>query len=182
MLRNGLLGIAIVLSLGLAQGGFTLRSPAFAGSNIPPQYTCAGLGQSPPLSFANLPAGTRSLAILGWDEDARLERPQPPGYARNKGGLAAQWVLYDLPASLPGLPAHIRPRATAPNFKQGQNSYGKLGYTAPCAKGKLHHLYFDLYALDVPSLGLPAGAGLAVVHAAIKRHRIQEAKLLGLVR
>lgn len=170
MLRNGLLGIGILLNFALAQGGFSLRSPAFAwGSSIPAQYTCVGQGQSPPLSFANLPAGTQSLAILGWDDEA-------------VGGLASLWVLYDLATNASGLPAHVPPGATGSTFKQGKNTYRKPGYTAPCAKAKTHHIYFDLYALDVPSLGLAAGSGLEAVHAAIKKHKIQEAKLLGLVR
>jgi phosphatidylethanolamine-binding protein (PEBP) family uncharacterized protein len=46
---------------------------------------------------------------------------------------------------------------------------------------KARRIYFDLYAIDVPSLGLPAGAGLAQVHTAIKKHKLLEAKLLGLV-
>lgn len=165
--------LALISLLGgsLAAPAFTLSSPAFApGQAIPAQYTCVGQGQSPSLRFANPPTGTKSFAILGWDDDA-------------KGGLASQWVLYDLPSSTAGIPANIAAGAVGANFKQGQNTYGKLGYSGPCAKdGKRHHIYFDLYALNVPSLDLPAGASLEAVHTQIKKHRIKEAKLLGLVR
>jgi len=168
---HGLFALTVTLSLALAAPGFTLSSPAFTPAGpIPAPYTCQGQGQSPPLSFAHPPAGTKSFAILGWDDDA-------------PGGLASQWVLYDLPPTTTSLPANVPVGAMRANFKQGKNTYGKLGYSAPCAKtGKTHHIYFDLYALNVASLGLPAGASLNAVHAAIKRHRIQEAKLLGLVK
>jgi len=163
------LALISLLGWSLAAPGFNLSSPAFApGQAIPAQYTCAGQGQSPPLRFANAPAGTKSFAILGWDDDA-------------KGGLASQWVLYDLPSSTAGLAANIAAGAVGTNFKQGRNTYGKLGYSGPCAKdGKKHHIYFDLYALNVQNLGLPAGASLSQVHTAIKQHRLQEAKLLGI--
>lgn len=157
-------------SSALAAPGFSLSSPAFnQGASIPPAFTCDGAGLSPTLRFAHPPAGTRSFAILGWDDDA-------------PGGLASTWVVYDIPAGTKELLEGMR-TGSDQGVRQGRNTYGKLGYSAPCpAKGKAHHYYFDLYALDVPSLGLPPGASLARVHAAIRKHRIQEAKLLGLYR
>ena len=72
------------LSLSIASG-FTVTSPAFKqGATIPTRFTCDGAGSSFPLAFGTPPAGTKSFAILGWDDDAPT-------------GLANQWAAYDIP-------------------------------------------------------------------------------------
>ena len=49
-----------------------LSSTAFTdGSDIPPKYTCDGADLSPPLAWSNVPKGTRSLALIVDDPDAR---------------------------------------------------------------------------------------------------------------
>jgi len=49
----------------------TLSSPAFEhGQPIPQRYTCEGNDISPPLEWADIPAGTKSLALLVEDPDA----------------------------------------------------------------------------------------------------------------
>lgn len=134
---------------------------------MPAKYTCDRTSVNPPLAFTAVPSGTKSFAVLGWDDAP--------------GALASTWVVYDIPATATSLPEAVPEGASPMNFKQGRNSAGKLGYSGPCpvAGGKPHRIYFDLYAIDAPSLGLPAGASLARVHAAIKRHRLLEAKLMG---
>ncbi len=156
-------------TLAANQPRFTVTSPAFTqGGTIPVRFTCADVGSSPALEFKNLPSGTKSIAILGWDDDA-------------PGGLASTWVAYDLAPNTAGLPEGVPVGANVLGFKQGKNTSGKLGFSAPCpAKGdKPHHYYWDIYALNVSSLGLPAGSSLNAVHGAIKKHKMQEAKLLG---
>lgn len=50
---------------------FTLSSPAFQnGGAIPRRYTCDGDDISPPLAWAGIPAGTKSLALIVDDPDA----------------------------------------------------------------------------------------------------------------
>ena len=165
-LRRGLAALAAA-GAAFAATGFTVSSPSLPdGGSMPARFTCDGAGVNPALEFRDPPPGTRGFAILGWDESA--------------AGLRATWVAYDLPASATGVPEAVPEGATAPGgFKQGRNSAGRVGYTGPCpAKGSAaHRLYFDLYALDAPTLGLPGGAGLDAVHAAIKKHRLAEAKL-----
>ena len=116
---------------------------------------------TPALTFGDPPAGTKALALIMWDQ-------QP-------GKLTGRWTVYDLPLgtkTLNALPAGSGRVLGAP---VAVNETGHLGYTAPCAAGR-HDIYIDFYALNVPSLKLPAGAPLQTVHSAIKAHKIQEAK------
>ncbi|MBF6593982.1 MAG: YbhB/YbcL family Raf kinase inhibitor-like protein [Thermaceae bacterium] len=153
------LAIGLLLSFAFAQK-LELHIPAFANGRVPAKYTCAGAALSPAFNFTNLPAGTKSLALLFWD----------PDYPK---GLIARWVLYDIPTSMT-LPEGVARAATLPGgIKQGKNGLGKLGYDGPCpAKSASYQI--DLYALNVASLGLPPGASLHQVKAAIQKHRLQE--------
>ena len=65
-----------------------LTSPAFAPNGaIPKQYTCQGAEISVPLAWQDLPAGTKSLALIVDDPDApaipiiRSAQPGVPGTA-----------------------------------------------------------------------------------------------------
>src|SRR5690606_22291703 len=79
-------------------GMFTLRSPAFAhDSPIPKRYTADGEALSPPLSWTEVPEGTRSFALVVDDPDA----PDPANPKRTY----VHWVVYNLPASCTELPA-----------------------------------------------------------------------------
>ena len=167
-IANTAFATTALLSLSLA-AGFTVSSPAFKqGETLPTRFTCDGAGVSFPLSFGTPPAGTQSFAILGWDDDA-------------PNGLANQWAAYDIPLTTKGLPEGVPLGANVMGFKQGSNSYGKLGWSAICpAKGaKGHHYYIDFYAIKTATLGLPAGANWNTVHSAIKRTKLLEAKLMG---
>ena len=54
---------------------FQLTSKAFSnGSPIPRKHTCDGEDVSPELTWIDPPQGTRSLALICDDPDARLER------------------------------------------------------------------------------------------------------------
>jgi phosphatidylethanolamine-binding protein (PEBP) family uncharacterized protein len=64
----------------------TLSSKAFpAGATIPKQHTGDGADRSPPLTWSEPPAGTKSLALICEDPDA-------------PGGTWVHWVLFNLPA------------------------------------------------------------------------------------
>lgn len=163
----GWVGLSALLGVALASG-FTVSSTTFTnGATIPIRYTCDGAGVSFPLQFGTPPTGTRSFAILGWDDSPK--------------GLRNQWAVFDIPLSTTALPEGVPLGATALGFKQGKNSSGALGWSAACPpKGERgHEYYIDFYAIDVPTLGLKAGADWTLVHAAIKRHKIMEAKLMG---
>lgn len=68
-----------------------LSSTAFSdGTAIPSRYTCDGEDISPPLSWSDPPAGTRSFVLLCDDHDA-------------PGGTWHHWAAYDIPPNLTSL-------------------------------------------------------------------------------
>lgn len=113
---------------------FVLSSPAFGNNRaIPLKFTCDGSGNSPPMVWSPPPAGTQSLALLVTDPDA-------------PGGIWVHWVLYNLSPGLRGVEQHMGklPSGSRP----GVNSWGRIGYGAPCPPSGHHHYIFRLYALD----------------------------------
>ena len=109
-----------------------LTSSAFKdGGAIPAQYTCDGPGQSPPLSWAGVPAATASLALRVQD----IDTPQK----------FVHWLVYDIKPSTTSLAAGESP----PEAKQTSNSFGKPGYGGPCPPvGSKHRYVFTLLAMS----------------------------------
>jgi Raf kinase inhibitor-like YbhB/YbcL family protein len=156
----------------LAQGGqvmaFAMHSTAFTtGGTIPKRYTCDGPDVSPPLSWSEPPAGTKSLALIMDDPDAPV-------------GTWVHWVLYDLPASARELQEGIPPSETLANgAKQGSNDFRKIGYGGPCPpQGPAHRYFFKLYALDT-ALNLAPKATKKQVESAMMGHILAQAELMG---
>jgi len=123
--------------VGGPQATMTLTSTAFAaGDPIPTKYACDGDNVSPPLEWDEPPTGTRSLALIMDDPDA-------------PSGEFVHWVLYDLPATLRGLPEGVsideKPSQGGTN---GTNGAGRSGYTGPCPPSGTHRYFFRLYAVD----------------------------------
>jgi len=87
-------------------------------------------------------------------------------------------LLYDIPANVHNLPQGYRPGGLGVS---GRNDFGKLGYSGPCPpKGHgPHRYYFRLYALDVPTLGLPAAVKRAELDGALKGRVLAEAEYMG---
>jgi len=105
-------------------------------SEIPTRFTCKGDDASPPLSWNDPPAGTRSFALVVNDPDA-------------PDGNFIHWVIYDLPASTRSLPEGVAQGPAAAGGRQGTNSFGQTGYNGPCPPpGKPHRYFFQLWALD----------------------------------
>ena len=75
-----------------------LSSSAFLQfGDIPSQYTCEGAEQSPPLAWSDIPAGTKSLALIVDDPDA----PDPAAPKMTW----IHWVLYNITPHSTGLDA-----------------------------------------------------------------------------
>jgi Raf kinase inhibitor-like YbhB/YbcL family protein len=145
---------------------FQLFSSAFAdGGWIPELHSCEGADLSPPLEWRGAPEGTRSFVLIVEDPDA------PAGVWRH-------WLLYDLGAKVHALPQGYKPGSVG---LSGTNDFGKPGYGGPCPpKGHGPHRYFfRLSALDVETLGLPAGVKAAEVSGALKGHVLGEAQYMG---
>jgi Raf kinase inhibitor-like YbhB/YbcL family protein len=142
---------------------FTLSSTAFAdGEAIPVKYTCDGENTSPPLRWDGLPQ-TQSFALIVDDPDA-------------PGGSFTHWVLYDIPGSQRDLPEGS-PTVGTP----AMNDFAKAGYGGPCPlRGNGPHRYFfTLYALDIPSLKIPAGQLRQEIERAMQGHMLGQARLMG---
>ena len=145
-----------------------ITSPSFAeGQPIPSMYTCDGENVSPPLTWDQVPAGAKTLALICDDPDA-------------PAGTWVHWVLYDLPATTRNLPEAVEPKVQLPNgAKQGRNDFKQIGYGGPCPpKGGPHRYYFKLYALDI-ELDLKSDATKNEVQQAMKGHTLAEGQLMG---
>jgi Raf kinase inhibitor-like YbhB/YbcL family protein len=157
------------MAMAARESSFRLVSAAFAANQpIPVVHSCDGAGSSPPLRWDGTPSGTRSLALVVHDPDA-------------PSGDFTHWLVYDLPPTITALPSG---QYTSRHFPlgglQGRNSFGQIGYGAPCPPlGAPHHYHFDLYALSQPNLGLTAGASQAEVEAAMQGKILAKAALIG---
>jgi len=149
-----------------------ISSSAFAANAaIPSQFTCEGADHSPPLAFAEIPAGTKSLALIIDDPDA----PDPAAPRMTW----VHWVLYNLPAQTAELAAGIAPRDLPPGTLAGLNDWKRTGYRGPCPPIGRHRYVHKLYALDVvlPDLHQPTKAAL---EKAMHGHILAHADLVGM--
>src|SRR5215510_6141630 len=152
----------------VAAAAFSLSSPAFANdANIPSKFTCdAGMqNPSPALAWKDAPANTKSFVLIMHDPDAPLA-----------GGFT-HWVLFDIPATTKSLPEGFQAGSVGVS---GNSGFRRAGYGGPCPPTGTHHYHFMLSALDVPTLGLQAGATKADVEKAMEGHVIGKTELVGL--
>lgn len=150
---------------------FTLSSAAFpADGTIPARHTCDGQDLSPPLVWTDLPANTRSLALIVDDPDA----PDPAAPKMTW----VHWVLYNLPPTASGLPEGVAASALPAGTGQGTNDWQRTGYGGPCPPIGRHRYVHKLYALDVvlPDLPQPTKAAL---EKAMRGHILARAELIG---
>lgn len=138
-----------------------MHSPAFEHNQpIPKRYTCDGEDVSPPLAFADVPEGTKSLALVVDDPDAPF-------------GVFDHWIVWNLPPDTRELSENARVE------KQGRNDFGELRYRGPCPpSGPVHHYRFKMHALDT-MLDLPQGASKKQLEKAMKGHVLAKGELVG---
>lgn len=134
---------------------FTLWSPGFkdgAGldlrhaGNLSSNPNCVGQNVEPPLAWANIPAGTRSLAMLVHDQEGR------------NGLGVAHWVAYNIPLTVTGF-AENEISTGSSKYTGGRSTLNLGSYMGPCppAGTGQHHYVFTLIATDVDVGALPAG-------------------------
>ena len=144
-----------------------VTSTAFQeGGMIPRKFTGDGENVSPPLAWAPIPPGTKSLALVSDDPDAPM-------------GTWVHWVLYNLPPETKELSEKVSPDATlASGARHGKNDFRSLGYGGPMPPSGTHRYYFKVYALDT-ALDLAPGATKPQLLKAMEGHVLAQGQLMG---
>ena len=143
-------------------GGMTMKltSPSFGHrQSIPSKFTCEGNDVNPSLTIEEIPAGTKSLALIVDDPDAPM-------------GTWVHWVVFNIPVT----------KAIAENSvpgTQGHNDFGRKEYGGPCPPSGTHRYFFKLYALDT-LLDLREGTDKRTLERAMQGHILSSAELIGL--
>jgi Raf kinase inhibitor-like YbhB/YbcL family protein len=131
-----------------------------------------------PFSWKNVPQGTKALAVILDDPDARLVLA---AFGRT-GDFFLHWIAADIDPALGGLPDNAA--ATMP-IVQGKNGTGNAVYTAPqppadipkdTDKVRIHIYRLKVYALSAKT-GLAPGFSLDELRNAIKDTTLGMAQL-----
>jgi len=149
-----------------------ILSAAFEdGEKIPSQYVMPGAGGknfSIPLAWKNVPAGTKSFALLIVD-------PHP--VAQNW----VHWLVIDIPANVSSIDEGASRKKMPSGSTELKNSFGDIGYGGPQPpKGTGDHPYVvTLYALNVDKLRLDTTPSLSTFKKAIEGKVIGTASITG---
>lgn len=155
----------------------TLQSPSFEdGDVIPQRFTGNGENVSPELRWNGAPSRTKSFVVVMDDPDAPT-------------GTWVHWVAFDIPANITTLPENAGAaggKKLPQEARQGVNSWFERGlagghqYSGPMPpRGQTHRYVFQVYALDVPSLGIKKTEPTkAQVTQAMEGHILASAELM----
>jgi Raf kinase inhibitor-like YbhB/YbcL family protein len=140
-----------------------LTSSAFQPNQpIPAQFTCDGQNTNPPLAWSDLPANTKSLALIMDDPDAPV-------------GLWVHWLVWNITPASNEITADSVPTGAT----EGTTSSKTASYGGPCPPSGIHHYHFKLYALDT-TLDLPSSATKDQLESAMTGHILDQTDLVGL--
>lgn len=165
--------------------------------------------RNPQLSWAGVPAGTRSFALSCIDQDA----PTRPDDVNREGRSVpaslpraefVHWLMVGIPAAQrtieegacsAGVIAHGKTAPQGPEGSvQGLNDYtgwfdgdaamaGRyLGYDGPCPPWndeRVHRYRFEIHATDIERWSLDSGFSVAQFRAALQGHVLASASLTG---
>jgi hypothetical protein len=130
-------------------------------------FGLSGGNVSPDLTWTAGPAGTKSYAVTCYDPDA----PTTVGFWH--------WTVMDIPASRTSLPAGAgTPGKEPPGAILGYTDFGGPGYggAAP-PPGGAHPYHFNVYALDVETIGLGANATAAMLMFCMNGHILDQGRI-----
>jgi Raf kinase inhibitor-like YbhB/YbcL family protein len=190
-----LLALSSCASMADSKGAFSLSTTAAKGpaetgfdsglvsvGRLDAMYGARAGGAANPRSFPftwkHLPAGTKALAVVLDDPDARLVLKA----FGMTGDFFLHWIATDIDPAKGGLPDNAA--ATMP-IVQGKNGTGKAVYTAPqppadvpkdTDKVRIHVYRLKVYALSAPT-ALQSGFSLDDLMAAIKNTTLGMAQL-----
>ena len=159
---------------------FTLKSTAFENGGIIPEKYAEKNIMSPPLSWVDVPAGTKSFAIAVTDPDlpAFFQFPR----------VFAQWMIYNIPEGISSLAEGASPGGKLPTGALELNSdyvtfqmpgYGK-GYAGPWPPDAAHRYVFTIYALKNETLEMPEAGDYVEFVKTVLPVTIATATLIGL--
>ena len=164
-MRTLLTLITVFIVLGIlsftAKTGLMVSSSAFSNNGmIPVKYSCEGGESSPPLHIAEMPGGTKSLAIIVHDPDA----PMAGGFTH--------WVMWNISTN-GNIPENYK------GGEQGYNGAKQNGYKGMCPPTGTHHYHFMVYALDT-KLTIDKNTDKAGLEKAMRGHILSQGDLVGL--
>lgn len=163
---------------------------------------------SPAIAWSNAPAGAQSFAIICYDPDVPFSSEDvnkagkivPEDQSR---GDFFHWILVDIPTHISGLDEGAASMGITPGGKKvGSGEYGVTGkndytgwfagdpemegtyggYDGPCPPWNdsiAHHYYFEVFALDVETLGLQGAFTGQEAREAMKGHILASAVHMG---
>jgi Raf kinase inhibitor-like YbhB/YbcL family protein len=167
-----------------------------------------GGNRSPHLRWSGHPEGTQSFALIVYDPDVPADFTDANQEGKTLAEDVprqdfSHWLLVDISPETTELPEGAGSEGIVPGGKPvGQTEYGITGSTSytdtfagdpdmggtyggydgpfpPFNDERLHHYHFQVYALDVPSLGLEGEFGLDDVRDAIEGHVLDQGELVG---
>lgn len=175
----------------------------------PEKHVTPGANKNPALSWADVPAGTKSLVLICHDPDAPS---RPDDVNKEDRRIPADlprvdffhWVLVGLAADAVGIQEGEFSEGVTPGGKdgpegargtrQGLNDYTKwfanddkmagkyFGYDGPCPPWNdsiVHHYHFTLFALDIERCPVGGEFTGADVLKAIDGHVLADARITG---
>jgi Raf kinase inhibitor-like YbhB/YbcL family protein len=154
--------------------GMQTSSTSFADAGmIPTLYGgntdgCGGNGISPQVSWSNLPAGTKSVAVLLADPDGA------------NGLGVSHWVVYNI-SSGRGKLRQGEGQVDGDGVTVGKNVGGATAYRGMCPPvGDLpHHYIMTVVATDLDPAVLPPGLTREALLAALKGHALGGQSIVG---
>ena len=197
-----------LVTTAFADGGFIPAEFAF-GRIDAASHVALSQNRNPDFAWTDVPAATRSFALLCVDPDVPSRGDDVNQEGREVPASLARvdffhWVLVDLPAQrrsiargefADGVTPHGKPGPAAPGgARQGINDYtgwfagdaamdgNYFGFDGPCSPWndtRMHHYRFTLYALNIGSLPLHGTFGGADARKAIAGHVLAEAAVTG---
>jgi Raf kinase inhibitor-like YbhB/YbcL family protein len=180
----------VIMTAFTGKKSIIVTSYAFTNNGyIPVKYTCLGQGASPPLTFSNIPAEARSLAIIVDDPDYSYTcKADPPKAGKRKSKKTANskvvqskmvqkdscfvdWVIWNIDTGS-FIPENFK------NFNEGLNGLKQPGYTGICPSAGPHHYHFKVYALDI-KLNLSKNGSKAELEKLMEGHVVGWGEIVG---
>ncbi len=139
-----------------------VKSTAFENNGlIPSKYTCDGDDVNPALLIEGTPEGTKSLALIVDDPDARM-------------GTWNHWIVWNIH------PAEKIEEDSVPGI-EGVNTSGRRSYGGPCPPSGTHRYFFKIYALDT-KLSVEITSRKKDLEKAMEGHILAIGEIVGLYR